>query len=109
MFADDVMIFYKAHSPPYDLSWTLWESSINALAFRPIFPNLRLYSGVVQPNCIKSAYWLQASMRAAYPSHTWGPNFIQQIDKMECRTLVDKVMAKVRLWSTRSISLAGRA
>ncbi|KAJ8429749.1 hypothetical protein Cgig2_031567 [Carnegiea gigantea] len=37
------------------------------------------------------------------------PITASKLSKLECRILVEKIMGKVRLWSTRSLSLVGRA
>ena len=37
------------------------------------------------------------------------PVTASRLSKVECRGLVEKIMGKIRLWATKSISFAGRA
>jgi len=34
---------------------------------------------------------------------------VSGLSKLECRTLVEKIVGKIRLWATKNISFAGRA
>ena len=37
------------------------------------------------------------------------PITVSKLSKIECHTLVDKIMGKIKQWSTTNISFAGRA
>ncbi|KAJ8419236.1 hypothetical protein Cgig2_013533 [Carnegiea gigantea] len=63
-------------------------------------------SRALQDECLKITKFQEGS----FPLHYLGvPITASKLNKSECRVLAEKIMGKVRLWSSRSLSFAGRA
>ncbi|KAM6568714.1 hypothetical protein CsatB_016699 [Cannabis sativa] len=109
-FADDVLLFCKG----------------NLQSIRLMLQGLRLFSSSsgLLPNNSKSAIYcagmpeaeiqrvvqISGFTRSSVPFKYLGiPICSKRISKAECNILVDKMTARIKIWSTRHISFAGRA
>ncbi|KAJ8419948.1 hypothetical protein Cgig2_000902 [Carnegiea gigantea] len=63
-------------------------------------------SRALQDECLKTTKFQEGSFPLRYLEV---PITASKLSKSECRVLVKKIMGKVRLWSSRSLSFAGRA
>jgi len=63
-------------------------------------------SRALQDECLKITKFQQGSFPLRYLGV---PITVSKLSKSECRVLVEKIMGKVRLWSSRSLSFAGWA
>ncbi|KAJ8425577.1 hypothetical protein Cgig2_003075 [Carnegiea gigantea] len=60
----------------------------------------------LQQQCLDSIGFQEGTLPLRYLRV---PITISRLNKLECRALVEKILGKIRLWSTKSISFAVRA
>jgi len=110
MFADDLILFYKAH--PASLQYVMKAlEEFHACARLQANPTKSQvvfggYSQEQQQQCVRIIGLPERSFLLKYLG---APITTSRLTKIECRGLVDKILAKVHLWATRSISFARRA
>lgn len=110
MFADDLLIFSRPDKQSLEAVMSALKSFEQSAGLRANLQKSQLVLG----GC-NSYLQQQALQITGLPEHTFPLKYLgvpitaSRLTKLECRSLVEKMTARVQLWSTRNISYAGRA
>ena len=108
MFADGVIIFSKAHPSTMLLIKQILQELHMTTGLEASQANSQVFFGGCN-DALRTSY-LQATgfQEGTLPMQYLGiPITASRLSKLECRTFVDKIMVKVRLWSTKKSHLQG--
>jgi len=110
MFADDVIIFSKAHLPTLQLIQNTLEEFYKAAGLRANPEKSQIVCGGCTPQLQQQCLEVTGYKEGRLPMKYLGvPITTSRLSKLECHLLVDKILGKMRQWSTRNLSFAGRA
>jgi len=110
MFADDLIMFGKAHAPTIHIIKDALDQFSQTAGLEANLQKSQIYIG----GCSATLHirCLQASgfQEGALPMHYLGvPITASRLTKLECSAIVEKIIARVHIWATRNLSFAGRA
>ena len=110
IFATDVLIFCKAHPPTLKIIMQSWNEFHSCSGLRAYHTKSQLVFGgclvALQSACTLITNFQEGDLPMRYLSI---PIVARRLSKLECRTLAEKIMGKVKIWSIRSLSFAGWA
>lgn len=110
MFADNVLIFSKAYLPTLKMIMqVLTDFHVCSGLKANIAKSQVIFGGCdtdLQTDCLHITQFQEGSFPLRYLGV---PITASKLSKNECRVLVEKIMGKVQLWSSRSFSFAGQA
>lgn len=110
MFADDVMIFCKAHPQTLSIIEDKLLEFYNSAGLQANHAKSQTVFGActlpLQHQCFDITGFQEGTLLTKYLGV---PITASRLSKLECRTLVEKIVGKIRLCATKSISFAGRA
>jgi len=110
MFADDVILFCKAHPPTLHIIMNTLQNFQQLAGLQANQAKPHLVCGGCDPLLQKKCLDITGYQEGALPMRYLGvPITGSKLSKMECRSLVEKIMGKIKLWFTRNLSFAGRA
>ena len=110
MFAYDVMIFCKAHPLTLQIISNSFKAFHKCAGLHANHDKSQMVFGGCSPHLQQQCLEITGFQEGTFPMRYLGvPIIASRLSKLECRALVDKIVAKIRLWSTRNISFAGRA
>jgi len=110
MFADDVMIFYKAHPQTFHIIKSKLLDFYSCVGLHANHEKSQIVFGgcslLLQHQCLE----ITDFQERAFPIKYLGvPITVSILSKLECRAVVENIVGKVTLWATKSISFASRA
>ena len=110
MFVDDVLIFSKAHLPTLKMITQVLTDFHACSGLKANTAESQVIFGGcgtdLQTGCLQINQFQEGSFMLRYLGV---PITTSKLSKNECRALVEKIIAKVQLWSSRSFSFAGKA
>jgi len=110
MFADDVLIFSKAHLPTLELIQSTLEKFYQVAGLRANPDKSQIVCGgcnsQLQQQCLEFTGYNEGCLPMRYLGV---PITASKLSKLECHILVDKITGKMKQWSTKNLSFAGRA
>ena len=110
MFPDDVMIFSKAHPPTLAIIMQTLQNFHQTIGLKANHLKSQIIFGGCTSQLQQSCIHLIGFQEGTLPLTYLGVLITAStLSKLECRTLVEKIMGKIRLWSTRSLYFAARA
>jgi len=110
MFADDVLIFNKAHLPTLQLIQSTLEKFYQATGLRVNPDKSHIVCGECNSQLQQECLELTGYNEGCLPMRYLGvPITASKLRKLECHILVDKITGKMKQWSTRNLSFVGRA
>ena len=110
MFADDVLLFSKAHPPTLrGIMQVLRDFQLCTGLQANQAKSQAIYGGCIE-TLIEACRQITGFSTGTLPLRYLGvPLTSNRLTKIESRALVDKITRKVQLWSSRSLSFTGRA
>ena len=109
MFADDLVIFCKAKPHSLRLLMEAFNTFTNCTGLKANLDKSQIVFGGDCQAVIHECLDITGFMEGNLPQRYLGmPITASRLSKMECKTLVDKIAAKITTWSSRHISYAGR-
>ena len=110
MFADDVIIFSKAHMPTLHIIKDTLDKFHKGAGLQANQAKSQLVCGGCDSTLQQQCLEITGYQEGVLPMRYLGMRItVNKLSKLECRTLVDKIMGKIKQWSTRSISFTGKA
>ena len=110
MFADDVIIFSKAHLPALQITKSTLEKfhQVAGLKANPDKSQIvcRGCNSQLLQQCLEITGYTEGSLLMKYLGF---PITASKLSKLECHILVEKITGRMKQWSTRNLSFAGRA
>ena len=110
MFVDDVLIFSKAHLPTLQIIHNTLEAFYKVAGLRANPEKSQIVCGgcnsQLQQQCLEATGYREGGLPMKYLGV---PLTASRLSKLECHSSVDNIMGKMRQWSTRNLSFAGRA
>jgi len=110
IFANNVMIFSKAHPPTMAFIMQALHTFHQTAGLKANHSKSQIVFGGCTPQLQQLCLHITGFQEGTLPlSYLGVPITASKLSKLECRSLVEKIMGKFKLWSSRSLSLAGRA
>jgi len=110
MFADDVMIFCKANPDTLTIIHHTWLTFYQCTSPKANQTKSQMAFGGCSPSLQQQCLDLTGFQEGSLPLKYLGiPITASRLTKLECMALVEKIMGKIRLWPTKSLSFALRA
>ena len=110
MFADDLLIFCKADPSSLQIVHTVLSSIKETAGLITNLQKSQLVLGGCHDELHQQCLTITGLTETSFPLKYLGvPITASRLTKIECTSLVEKIMAKVHMWATRNISFAGRA
>ena len=110
MFADDLLLFSKADPPTIRHIMSALASFHKCAGLKANLAKSQMVVGGCNAQLQQQCLHLTGFTEASFPLKYLGvPITASRLTKVECQNLIEKILTKVRLWSTRHISFAGRA
>ena len=110
MFADDLILFGKADVPTLGIMKDALSTLSSSTGLEANIHKSQIYLGgcstQLNNQCIQQIGFQEDSLPMKYLGV---PITAGRLSKLECSTLVEKITARVHIWSTRNLSFAGRA
>ena len=105
MFADDVLLFSKAHPPTQrGIMQVLRDFQLCTILQANQAKSQAIYGGCTE-TLIEACQHITGFSTGTLPLRYLGlPLTSSRLTKIACRALVDKITRKVQLWSSRSLS-----
>ncbi|KAJ8420932.1 hypothetical protein Cgig2_017128 [Carnegiea gigantea] len=107
MFTDDVLIFSKAHLPTLQVIKKALDTFHQVAGLQANSDKSQLVCGGCSPHfqqqCLELTGYKEGTLSRRYLGV---PITASKLSKMECQILVDKIMGKIKQWSTKNISFA---
>ena len=110
VFADDLMLFCKADPPSLQLFNRALTSFRDTAGLGTNLLKSQMVLGGCDDTLQQQCLLLSGLKEANFPLKYLGvPITTSRLTKIQCISLVEKIMAKVHIWTSRNISFAGRA
>ena len=110
MFANDLILFSKAHVPTIHIIKEALEQFSHSADLEANLHKSQIFIGGCSPTLHNHCLLASGFQEGALPMKYLGvPITASRLTKLECSTLVEKITARVHIWATRNLSFAGRA
>ena len=110
LFADDLLIFSKADPDTIQSIMQALEEFKNATGLQVNMSKSQIVLGGCSRNLQEKCMKITGFKDSCFPIRYLGvPITACRLTKAECTELIEKIEARVRVWSTRSFSFAGRS
>ncbi|KAJ8435083.1 hypothetical protein Cgig2_033623 [Carnegiea gigantea] len=110
MFADDLIIFCKADAPTIQHIMSTLNVFHECAGLKANMMKSQMVVGGCSPQLQDKCLQLTGFTETTFPLKYLGvPITASRLTKVECYNLVQKILNKVRIWTTRHLSFAGRA
>jgi len=110
MFADDVIIFRKAHLPTLQIIQSTLEKFYQVAGLRANPEKSQIICGGCNSQLQQQCLELTGYNEGCLPMRYLGVLITtSKLSKLECHILEDKITGKMKQWSTRNLSFASRA
>lgn len=109
LFADDLLMFYRANTSSVSNMMSTFDRFLKASRLEANTSKSNVYmSGVDRHNKKRLVHLLQME-EGVFPFRCLGvPLQSKKLNTRDCRPLVDKIIGRVKFWSSRLLSYAGR-
>ena len=110
MFADDLIIFSKADLPTLRHIKSALNDFHDCAGLKANMLKSQMVVGGCNPQLQDECLNITGFAEATFPLKYLGvPITASRLTKVECHNLIEKILNKVRIWTTRHLSFAGRA
>ena len=110
LFVDDVLIFCKAHPPTLQIIMRALNEFHTCVGLQSNQSKTQIVFGGCNTHLQQQYLQITGFQEGGLPLKYLGiPITTSRLSKLECRILLDKIMGKLKIWSTKSISFTGRA
>ena len=110
MFADDLILFCKADPPTLRHIMSALKTFYETAGLRANLSKSQMVMGGCNPQLQDQCLQVTGFAETNFPMKYLGvPITVSGLTKLECNNLVEKILTKVRIWTTKHLSYAGRA
>jgi len=110
MFADDLVMFCKADPPTIRHIMSTLTTFYECAGLRANLSKSQMVVGGCNPQLQEQCLYLTGFAETYFPLNYLGvPITASRLIKVECSNLLEKILMKVRIWTTKHLFFAGRA
>ncbi|KAJ8440382.1 LOW QUALITY PROTEIN: hypothetical protein Cgig2_019371 [Carnegiea gigantea] len=110
MFADDLILFCKADPPTLHHIMSALRAFHETVGLKANLSKSQVVVRGCKPRLQEQCLRITGFAESSFPMNYLGvPITASRLTKLECNTLLEKIRARVRTWTTKHLSFAGRA